>query len=399
MLLFILFLPLLLSGPLCSGTLTGVDRIQESPYREWLEGHNIGLITNQTGVNCRLESTASVISRLEKADVRALFAPEHGVDGDLQAGQEVVSTEKTYSLYGKQNEPTSAMLEGLDILVYDLQDVGSRFYTFISTMLGGMRGAARAGIPFVVLDRPVAIDGTRVEGPRLEKGMESLVGVFSLPVRYAMTPGELASMLNSGLDIGCDLRIVPLKDWERTHWFDQTGLIWVPPSPNMPTLDTATVYPGFCLLEGTNLSEGRGTTLPFERFGAPWLHNTLLASRLNSMHMPGVLFRPQLFQPTFSKYRGQVCRGIQVHVVDRRLFLPVETIVRVLSAVRQLHPRDFQFSSQFDALAGSPKLRLGLERGEAADTIISAWRDELLEFKTQRSRFLLYPEVEKEGER
>ena len=261
-------------------------------------------MTNHTGVSCRLESTEKIISEIPGARLTALFAPEHGIRGDSPAGRKIASRGIVYSLYGEQTTPTAEMLDEVEVLIFDIQDVGARFYTYIWTMLGSMEAAARDGIRFVVLDRPVPIGGARVEGPVLEKGYESFVGRFQLPIRYGMTPGELSLLLKSELKLQLELDVVPLRGWKRTQWFDETGLIWISPSPNMATLETASVYPGFCLIEGTNLSEGRGTTHPFELVGAPWLENDELLRSLNRLQLPGVLFRAQTFQPWFSKVPG-----------------------------------------------------------------------------------------------
>ena len=376
----------------CSGILTGVDRLRQSPYREWLEGKRIGLVTNHTGVNCRLESTETIISKISGARLTALFAPEHGIRGDSQAGRKIGSRGIVYSLYGEHRTPSSEMLDEVEVLVFDIQDVGARFYTYVSTMLESMKAAARDGIPFLVLDRPVPIDGARVEGPVLEKGYESFVGSFQLPIRYAMTPAELALMMNSQLSLQVKLDVVPLKGWKRTHWFDETGLTWIPPSPNMATLETASIYPGFCLIEGTNLSEGRGTTHPFELVGAPWLNNDELVSRLNRLDLPGVLFRAQDFEPWFSKYQGETCRGIQIHITSRSAFQPIKTVLHFLSQVIRLHPSEFQFGTGFDRLAGNSWIQLELSKGTRPGEIRTRWQPGLKRFLELRKTFLLYPE-------
>ncbi len=380
------------AGP-CSGILTGVDRLEQSPYREWLEGKRIGLVTNHTGVSCRLESTEKIISEIPGARLTALFAPEHGIRGDSPAGRKIASRGIVYSLYGEQTTPTAEMLDEVEVLIFDIQDVGARFYTYIWTMLGSMEAAARDGIRFVVLDRPVPIGGARVEGPVLEKGYESFVGRFQLPIRYGMTPGELSLLLKSELKLQLELDVVPLRGWKRTQWFDETGLIWISPSPNMATLETASVYPGFCLIEGTNLSEGRGTTHPFELVGAPWLENDELLRSLNRLQLPGVLFRAQTFQPWFSKYQGQTCHGIRIHVTDRSAFKPIQTVLHFLYGVIRLHPTEFQFRSSFDQLAGNSWIQLELSRGTRPAEIQTRWQAGLKRFLELRESFLLYPET------
>ena len=381
-----------LSTTPCSGILTGVDRLQESPYRERVEGKRIGLVTNHTGVNCRLESTEAILSRIPGARLTALFAPEHGIRGDSQAGRKIDSVGIVHSLYGDERAPAPEMLDQVEVLVFDIQDVGTRFYTYISTMLESMKAAAREGIPFLVLDRPVPIDGTRVEGPVLEEGNESFVGSFQLPVRYAMTPGELALLLNSELKLQAQLDVVPLKGWKRNRWFDETGLTWISPSPNMATLETASIYPGFCLIEGTNLSEGRGTTHPFELVGAPWLKRDELVERLNRLGLPGVRFRAQDFEPWFSKYQGEMCRGIQIHITNRSAFQPIQTVLHFLSEVVRIHPSEFQFQASFDRLAGNSWIQLELSKGTRPQEMQSRWQPRLRRFLKLRKQFLLYPE-------
>ena len=244
------------------------------------------------------------------------------------------------------------MLRGVDLLVYDIQDVGVRFYTYISTLYECMKAAARDGIPLIVLDRPNPIDGDRVEGPLLDTSLVSFVGIHPLPIRYGMTVGELARLFNHEGELGCDLRVVPMQGWRRSRWFDETGLVWIPPSPNMPTLTTATLYAGFCLLEGTNLSEGRGTTRPFELVGAPWLDAPRLAESLNALDLAGVYFRVQSFTPTFSKFKDQVCQGIQIHVVDRDRFDPISGALHLLLQTLDLHPEELKFQDQNVRSAG-----------------------------------------------
>ena len=309
--------------------LTGLDRLVVEDFAS-LRGQTLGLLVNQ----------ASVVSGYRHAidlflgaglDVKTLFGPQHGLWGHTQ--DNMVEWEgrpyrgmSVQSLYGETREPTPEMLGGLDRVVIDVFDVGSRYYTFVWTMALTLRACARAGIPATVLDRPNPIDGVTTEGPILEEGYESFVGRFAgLPIRHGMTAGEIARWLGFP-----GVEVVDVEGWDRSLYGDETGAPWAMPSPNMPTVDTAVVYPGACLLEATNLSEGRGTTRPFETFGAPWLDAHALASALRDL--PGCALRPLEFQPTFNKYRGQVCRGLFVHVTDRRLFRPVETYLRVIEA-------------------------------------------------------------------
>lgn len=384
--------PILAQGTADRLPVVGTDRIlKEEKYLAKIRGKRIGLVTNHTGVNHQLETTAAVLAARRDLKLVALFGPEHGIQGHAQAGQPISSQPNVYSLYGDTRAPTPAMLEDVEVLLYDIQDVGVRFYTYVSTLFESMKAAAQQGIPFVVLDRPNPIDATRVEGPVLEPGFESFVGIYHLPARYGMTPGELASLLNSEAAIGADLVVVPIQGWRRSKWYDQTGLHWIMPSPNMATLSTATVYPGLGLIEGTNLSEGRGTTRPFELIGAPWLHSQQLADRLNHLELPGTRFRPQAFLPTFSKYQGESCQGIQIHVLDRNQFQPIPTFLHIVTAVLHLHPKKLELADQvFDRLVGNSWVRRHLLQRRPVDEIVKQWQTALEEFKKKRTKYLLY---------
>jgi uncharacterized protein YbbC (DUF1343 family) len=369
----------------------GADRLSEKKYFAWIKGKRIGLITNHTGVGSRLEATADQLAARTDVALTTLFAPEHGLSGAAQAGERVPSSQTVYSLYGENRAPTPAMLEQVGVLLYDIQDVGVRFYTYISTLYESMKAAAAKEIPFIVLDRPNPLGGVAVQGPVLEPGYESFVGIFPLPIRYGMTAGELAQMMNHEAELGCDLRVVPIKGWKRSRWWDETGLQWVSPSPNMPSPETAAVYPGQCLVEGTNLSEGRGTTHPFELVGAPWLDSRRLCDALNGLRLAEVRFRPQAFTPTFSKYQGEVCQGLQLHVYDRRRFDPVLTTLQILDQILALHPQEFRFeAATFDRLAGNSWIREALSRREPVDSVVRRWAPGLKEFRTKREKYLLY---------
>ena len=370
----------------------GADRLFERPYFDWIQGKRVGLITNPTGVDSKLEAIKDLLADHADVQLVALFAPEHGILGQAQAEERIASYGNVYSLYGATRAPTAEMLKDVEVLLYDMQDVGVRFYTYISTMFLSMKAAAEKGIPFIVLDRPNPIDGTRVEGPVLQPGYESFVGIYALPIRYGMTAGELARMLNQQTDLQSDLKVVPLGGWRREQWYDQTGLEWISPSPNMPTVRTATVYPGLCLIEATNLSEGRGTTRPFELVGAPWLKSRELAERLNRLQLPGVRFREQAFTPTFSKYRDEQCQGIQIHVVDRNSFHPLSMVLHLLKEVRKLHPEQLALEETFfDRLVGNSWVRGALLQGQPVEQIVNQWQPALQEFKQNREKYLLYP--------
>ncbi len=326
-----------------------------------------------------------------EVQLTALFGPEHGIEGAAEAGEMVTSTTRVYSLYGGTRAPTPEMLENVDVLVYDIQDVGARFYTFISTMFESMSAAAEKGIPFLVLDRPDPIDGSRVEGPVLEEDHYSFVGIHHIPIRYGMTPGELARLFQGERIPDLVLWVVPLKGWWRTMPFSATGLPWISPSPNMPSVLTAELYPGTCLIEGTNLSEGRGTTRPFELIGAPWFNSNMVATLLNNQQLPGVHFRSQSFKPSFSKYKGETCAGIQIHITDEKQFLPIRTTLYLLRETLNVHPDKLVFrEAAFDRLIGNSWVRRMLIESRAVDAIEARWKPELDQFLARREKYLLY---------
>lgn len=367
-----------------------------------LRGRRVGLVTNATGVDRQLRSTVDLLAAHPQVELVALFGPEHGVRGDVQAGDHVADIRDTatglpvHSLYGEHRAPTPAMLAGIEVLVFDIQDVGTRFYTYPYTLAGVMRAAAAAGIPVVVPDRPDPIGGVLVEGPVLDPALASFVGMFPIPLRHGMTIGELARLFNAEYGIGAELHVVPMQGWARGDEPLRAALPWVPPSPNMPTPDTALVYPGTGLLEGTNVSEGRGTTRPFEIVGAPFVDAPALAARLNAQALPGVLFRPVWFTPSFSKHAGQPSAGVQLHVTDRTAFRPVRTGIAVLKALHDQHPEAFAFLPGdppfFDRLAGIGWLRDAIDRGMPLDAIEARWQPGLEAFAPVRRRYLLYPE-------
>ncbi|RPJ51851.1 MAG: DUF1343 domain-containing protein [Chloroflexi bacterium] len=368
-----------------------------------LAGRRIGLVSHNAAV---LPDLSVIVEALLDANVKlaALFGPEHGFAGAAPEGAEVLDGVDRhtglplYSLYGEVKEPSPAMLSGLEALVVDFQDVGARYYTFLSTLYYILRSASGAGLPVFVLDRPNPLNGLVVEGPLVDPGFESFVGIAPIPIRHGLTMGELALFLNTELNLDAALTVVPMEGWQRAMWFDETGLPWVLPSPAMPHLSTATVYPGTCFLEGTNLSEGRGTALPFEIAGAPWLDGYALAERLNKLILPGVRFRPHMFQPTGSKFAGQVCEGVQVHVFDRLTFHPVLTGLHLLATARELALESFEFLKpglegkplHLDLLAGTAHLREYLVAGRMVDEIAAEWAPVSEEWQRVREPYLLY---------
>ncbi len=370
-----------------------------------LKGKRIGLVTNMTGFDRDLRSDIDLLAGRDDFRLVALFGPEHGVRGDAQAGAHVDASRDAatglpvHSLYGEHREPTPEMLHGIDLLLFDIQDVGARFYTYPYTLANVMRAAKRDGIPVWVLDRPNPVGGTKVEGPVLEPAQASFVGMFPIPVRHGMTIGELARLFNGEFGIGADLSVVPMRGWQRGDAEPGDAMPWVPPSPNMPTRDTALVYLGTALLEGTNVSEGRGTTRPFEIIGAPFVDARELAERLNALALPGVRFRPTSFTPSFSKHEGKACGGVQIHVIDRDGYQPFLTGVAVVKTLHDLYPQQFRFQSDapgaapgfFDKLAGNAWLREMIENGDSLEAMQARWQPELRRFEAVRGRYLLYP--------
>ena len=362
-----------------------------------VHGKNVGLITNPTGVNRELVSDVDLLAHTPGVHLVALFGPEHGIRGAQQAGASVGSGRDpitglpVYSLYGKTRQPTPAMLTGVDVLVFDIQAVGARFYTYLYTMADAMKAAAAARIPIIVLDRPNPIGGTAVQGPVLDPKYASFVGEYPIPLRYGMTIGELAEFFNNQFHIGADLTVVKMRGWTRSMYYDGTPLQFVMPSPNMPTETTALVYPGMGLVEGTNVSEGRGTTRPFEIVGAPWIDAERLSRVLNEKHLAGVRFRPVHFTPTFSKYEGKPCNGVEVHVMDRDAFNPVVVGLTVIATIHDLYPRQFAFNaSDFDRLVGNDWVRQDIEKGVPVSEMQRRWKADLSQFEKVRQKYLLY---------
>jgi uncharacterized protein YbbC (DUF1343 family) len=315
-----------------------------------LLGARIGALLHPASVSSRLEHASQIFER-RNGDIfhlAAFLGPQHGFLGQTQDNMVEWKTYEhprlqipVYSLYGDHREPTAKMLEEFDVLVVDLQDIGSRYYTFIWTLYLCMRACEKCSTAVVVFDRPNPINGVMTEGPVVDSNYKSFVGMHPIPIRHGRTIGELARQFRDEAFPDCDLFVLPMKHWERQMWFDQTGLPWVMPSPNMPTLDTATVYPGMCLLEGTNISEGRGTTRPFEIFGAPFVNAEKLCAELNALKLPGVFFRENYFQPTFHKFAGTLCGGAQIHVTNREAFPPFQTGLEVIRVIRKLYRDQF----------------------------------------------------------
>ena len=372
-----------------------------------LDGARVGVVSNPASVDRQFRHVADRVAAQPDVTLAALFGPQHGFHADAQ--DNMVETGHAHhprlgvpvhSLYSDTREPTAGMLEGIDLLLIDLQDVGTRVYTYIWTMANCLRAAARHGVPVVVCDRPNPIGGAAVEGPVLDPAFASFVGQLPIPLRHGMTVGELARLFNAEYGIGADLRVAAMEGWSRALYHDETGAPWVIPSPNLPTLDSAIVYPGMVLVEGTMLSEGRGTARPFELAGAPGVDPDALAGRLNGIGLPGVHVRPATFEPTFQKHAGAVCGGCQLHVTDRRAFRPIRTAVALIAACRDALGEPFRWRQPpyeyetgkmpIDILSGSDALRRDIARGRPLEEMADEWSEAVASFAPVRERYLLY---------
>jgi len=387
-------------------TAIGLDLVDKLWPRD-LKNARVGLVAHPASVNRRFEHAVDIFRWSKKLRLTVLFGPQHGIHGQTQDNMiewegfhDASSGLPVYSLYGKVRKPAHSMLEQCDVMAIDMQDVGSRYYTFIWTMDLCMQACREAGKTVIVLDRPNPLTGRLTEGPVLEPRYASFVGLKPLPVRHGMTIAEIARYLHQSFYPDLDLRVIPMQGWKRALWFDDTGLPWVIPSPNMPTLDTALVYPGMCLFEGTNISEGRGTTRPFELFGAPFIRGATIVKMLREFKLSGVSFRPLHFQPTFQKHAGLLCGGAQIHVTDRGKFKPFKTGVAILKAIHNTYPRDFKWKEPpyeyeevnlpIDILAGTDRLRKDIESWKDLDEMESWWQKETRAFEKIRKKYLLY---------
>ncbi len=372
-----------------------------------LSGARVGVICNPATVDHNFRHAADLFHAHPDINLTALFGPQHGIRGETQDNmiewqsfRDPRTGVMAFSLYGETRQPTEQMLQDVDVLVVDVQDVGTRVYTFVYTMALAMQAAQQFGKRVVVLDRPNPINGVGIEGGLLEAGHESFVGMYPLPMRHGMTVAELARLFNEEFGIGCELEVVPMQGWQREFWLDETDAPWVIPSPNMPTVETAVVYPGAVYVEGARISEGRGTTRPFELIGAPYVNAYELATALNNLELPGVYFRPHSFIPTFQKFGGKLCHGVQIHVLDRATFKPVVTGIAVIKLVHDLYPNGFEWQTPpyeyvfdrypFDVIAGTFKLREQIENGASVEELADSWQADERRFAEQRAKYLLY---------
>jgi len=373
---------------------TGLD-ILVREQAHLLANQQVGLVSMPAAVLADLTLSLDALQRAG-INVTTLFGPEHGFAGAALDGAHMDNTIDTrtglpvYSLYGAINEPSPEMLAHVDALVFDMQDVGVRFYTYLSTLFYVLRGAGKMDRPVFVLDRANPITGSRIEGGPIVPGFESFVGIINIPIRHGMTLGELARYINVEYALNADLHVVEMHGWQRAMWFDETDLPWVPTSPAMPHLSTATLYPGMCLLEGTNLSIGRGTALPFEICGAPWLDGYALAEELNALCLPGVRFRSILFTPSASNHARCECQGVQVHILERNVLQPVTMALNLIAVAWRMANQAWAWNPHFDRLAGGSDVRSALEAGTSATEITASWTESISRFVYQREKYLLY---------
>jgi len=388
--------------PCCYGSVkTGLDRVDE--FKNLFEGRRLGIIANHTAYDSDGRFIVDVFRSMENVTVTALFSPEHGLWGTARDGERIDSQIHSvynlpiYSLYGKTQKPTRDMLQDIDVLVFDIQDIGARFYTYIYTMSLAMEAAAENGKTFIVLDRPNPINGISVEGNILEPATASFVGLYPIPVRHGMTAGELAKMFNGqgwlAGRVKAELIVVPMEGWSRRMWYDKTSLRFIKTSPNMPDIETAAIYPGLCLLEGTNVSEARGTAMPFRQFGSPWIDSRVLAGRLNGLNLPAMRFEPVSFTPASSKYKGRECHGVRILVADRDRLEPYFSGVKIVNEICRMYPDQFEWrASHFDRLCGTSKIRNAIISNSSLDVLKSNWQKELEAFLKIRAGYLIYPD-------
>jgi len=378
----------------------GLEVFLESQYKKYKD-KRVGLVTNITGVNQQLVPSIDLFYEHPDIQLTTLYAPEHGIRGDAREGEKVESTVDPYtglpvhSLYGASRKPSKETLESMDVVVFDLQDIGSRYYTFIYTMAYVMEACAEHGKELIIVDRPNPVSGEKLEGNLVEEDVRSFVGLLPIPNRHGMTVGELALLFKHEFGYDCELTVIPMQGWNRHMYYDETGLFWVPPSPNTTNIDMNILYSGTCLVEGTNLSEGRGTTRPFEYIGAPFIDGQKLAKTYNQKKISGVLARPTSFIPTYQKHKDEVCGGIQLHVVDRRKLNSLEAGILLIETIAEMYPHDFSFISTnngkyfFDLLAGTKRLRdIILSRNSVE--FLEECEEQVAAFKKQREPYLLY---------
>lgn len=371
-------------------------------HAENYKGKKVGLVTNLTGVNKQLDSIIDLLYHHPDIELTALYGPEHGIRGDAKEGEKVESSKDTltnlpvYSLYGETRKPTKEMLADIDVMIFDLQDIGSRYYTYIYTMAYVMEACGENNIEFIVLDRPNPISGLKREGNVVDDNYTSFIGLVPIPNRHGLTIGELALLFKNEFNYSCDLTVVPMEGWTRSMYFEDTDLLWIPPSPNTTSIDMCILYAGTCLIEGTNLSEGRGTTQPFEIIGAPFIDGHQLAEKFNERKLEGIIARPVSFKPTYQKFNDEMCFGVQLHLTNRETIKPVASVIYLLKDIAQMYPNEFQFREEtpsgksfFDLLAGNGALRKMISAGNVEPYFEEA-NEDLERFEKIMQPYLLY---------
>lgn len=412
---FYVFVSLLITTAVYAGTpknqqgrtAAGAD-VLLSKRMDLIKGKRLGIVTNHSALLSNGAHLVDTLYHRQDVKISALFGPEHGIRGDapdgttISHGKDAKTGLEVYSLYGKVYKPTKEMLKDVDVLIYDIQDVGARFYTFISTLFYTVQAGAENNIPVIVLDRPNPITGIKVDGPVRKEDLSSFVGIAPIPIMHGLTIGELAALFNEsgmlGKNLKAKLTVVKMENWKRDLFYDETGLKWVRPSPNIPDLETAIVYPGMCLIEGTNVSEGRGTHAPFLTFGAPYINSKQLADELKKLDIKGAEFENAAYKPveipnmaSQPKFQGEEVHGLKIRVTDRKAFEPVKFGIKLIYAIHKLYPDNFKFSdARFDRLSGDKSIRENILAGKTADEIISGWQNELNKFKSLRKKHLLY---------
>ena len=374
-------------------TLTGIDVLEAQNFAP-LAGKRVGLITNQTGIDRSGRSTIDLLAHAPGVKLVALFSPEHGIRGAVDERVPSARDEATglpiYSLYGETERPTPAMLAGIDVLVFDIQDAGVRFYTYITTMGYVMEAAAQRHLPFYLLDRPDPLGGERIEGPMLDRERTNFVGYFPMPVRMAMTLGEMAKLFNVQKKIGCDLHVIRLQNWQRRMSFEDTGLPWVSPSPNLRSPAAGLLYPGLEILQAGGVSVGRGTSQPFELLGAPWIHGEEFAAELNRRAIPGVHFAPQKFTPDSGLYHGEPCDGVRITLTDRAAFQSMRMGMEIAAALSKSYPDKFDAAKTIELIGNAATVQQ-LQAGVEPSAIVAGWSADLAIFRKVRVKYLLYP--------
>ncbi|MEM3615191.1 MAG: DUF1343 domain-containing protein [Candidatus Methanomethylicia archaeon] len=379
----------------------GLEVMVEDEFRD-VRGKNIGIVANQSSLTPQFTHIIDEAKSKGKCIVKRVFTPEHGFSATERNGKNIYGERyeeeydvKTYSLYGDGYKPPKEKLIELDALLFDLQDVGARWYTYISTLYYCLEACGEAGIPITVLDRPNPLTGEIIEGPILESKYKSFIGIAEIPVRYGLTIGELANYLNQKYNLKAELKVVIMENWRREYWFHQTGLPWIPPSPNMPTPETAEVYIGTCLIEATNISEGRGTVKPFQIIGSPWIKPKKLAEELNKSGLTGVMFRPITFKPTMHKYRGRICGGVEIHVTERENFRPFLMGLQIISTIKRLYLEKFRWRKtkgayMIDLLSGTNSIRRAIDDDEDPWSIVDEMETKIIGYAYEKEKYHIY---------